>query len=441
MPILEPPAIITPMAAEATPVALALAREAVALPRRPRPARIPPLLLEGDESAVPMASGPGARAALGAPVTAPVAPAETPAPSPAPGLPESYGTRQLWLAARDPHWLFASWDFSAPEIEALEARASAGHLTLRVYEGEVVGAPLVEVMLAKGAVSWFVHVGRAGAVFRAELGLALAGGGWETLAQSAVVQTPVEAPAPASAPTFTTIPVDVPFRVVLAAAAEAVRASETVQVALEDLREQGFVALPAPEEVRRENWTPEQERALAEVLRVDSDRRVRISSLDVTEAVSRELADAGAAADLPSGESSSGPSGAGEAGGLAALPVPVASSPVSGFAGAPGARRDFWFNVNAELVIYGATEPDATLRVAGRRLALRPDGSFSLRFALPDGEFELPVVAASADGMETRRAELRFVRRTDYRGEVGRHPQDERLRPPTPDGVEANGNR
>ena len=441
----------TAVARTSPPVAKAIApppaeviRESVALPRRPRPARIPPLLLEGDESVPPVASGPGARSALGAPVPAVVAPVagSEPVASPPAGLPESYGTRQLWLAARDPHWLFASWDFSPAELDALETRAAAGHLTLRVYEEGTIGAPLTEVMLAKGATSWFVHVGRAGAGFQAELGFALAGGGWESLARSAVARTPAEAAAPASAPTFTTIPVDVPFRVVLAAAAEAVRASEPVQAALEGLREQGFDALPAPEEVRRETWTPEQERALAEVLRVDAARRVRLSSIDLTEAVSRELAEAGAGGEAPSAESGPLPSGpVAEAGGMAAPVTPAASSPVGGFAGAPAATRDFWFNVNAELVIYGATEPDAILRVAGRRLALRPDGSFSLRFALPDGEFELPVVAASADGVETRHAELRFVRRTEYRGEVGRHPQDGRLRPPTAEAVGADEER
>jgi hypothetical protein len=51
-------------------------------------------------------------------------------------------------------------------------------------------------------------------------------------------------------------------------------------------------------------------------------------------------------------------------------------------------KNDFWFNVNAELVVYGATEPDATVTIGGRMIKLRPDGSFSYRFALPDGAYE-----------------------------------------------------
>ena len=105
------------------------------------------------------------------------------------------------------------------------------------------------------------------------------------------------------------------------------------------------------------------------------------------------------------------------------------SSVSSAFGGLPQ-QRGFWFNVNAELIIYGATEPDATVTIGDRQIKLRPDGTFSFRFALPDGEYSLPAAAHSADGVETREAHLRFSRSTAYQGEVGEHPQDKRLRPP-----------
>jgi len=91
-------------------------------------------------------------------------------------------------------------------------------------------------------------------------------------------------------------------------------------------------------------------------------------------------------------------------------------------------EQGFWFNINAEIVIYGATEPDAQVTIAGRPLRLRPDGTFSLRFALPDGHYALDVAAASAQG-DRRQADVKFSRGTEYHGEVGRHPQDESLKP------------
>lgn len=68
----------------------------------------------------------------------------------------------------------------------------------------------------------------------------------------------------------------------------------------------------------------------------------------------------------------------------------------------PQKERGFWFIVNTELVVYGATQPDATVTIQGKPVSLRPDGTFSVRFALPDGEQVIPVTAQSADGVEER---------------------------------------
>ncbi len=89
----------------------------------------------------------------------------------------------------------------------------------------------------------------------------------------------------------------------------------------------------------------------------------------------------------------------------------------------------FWLNVNAELILYGATEPDASLTIGGRPIEIRPDGTFSLRFSLPDGEHVVTLSALSAQG-DFRRAELQFRRHTEYAGEVGVAPQDQSLTPP-----------
>ena len=58
--------------------------------------------------------------------------------------------------------------------------------------------------------------------------------------------------------------------------------------------------------------------------------------------------------------------------------------------------------VNTELIVYGATEPDAKVTVSGKEIALRPDGTFSLRFSLPDGKQIIPVKAVSADSLDER---------------------------------------
>jgi hypothetical protein len=80
------------------------------------------------------------------------------------------------------------------------------------------------------------------------------------------------------------------------------------------------------------------------------------------------------------------------------------SGAVSSFGGSPVKKkeRSFWFVLDAELIVYGATEPDAQVTVCGRPIQLRPDGTFTLRYALPDGKFPIPATARSGDGKEER---------------------------------------
>jgi uncharacterized protein len=76
-------------------------------------------------------------------------------------------------------------------------------------------------------------------------------------------------------------------------------------------------------------------------------------------------------------------------------------------------ERPFWLVANCELIVYGATEPTATLTVQGRKIELRPDGTFSLRFELPDGQQVIPIEAIRDDGAERRKITPRVERNTD----------------------------
>jgi hypothetical protein len=76
--------------------------------------------------------------------------------------------------------------------------------------------------------------------------------------------------------------------------------------------------------------------------------------------------------------------------------------------------RKFWLVVNTELIVYGATEPDAKVTIQGRPLKLRSDGTFSVRFALPDSKQVIPVEAISADGSESRTITPIVTKETKY---------------------------
>ncbi len=77
----------------------------------------------------------------------------------------------------------------------------------------------------------------------------------------------------------------------------------------------------------------------------------------------------------------------------------LASMGSGALAQGPADERGFWFVLDAELIVYGATEADAKVTVQGRPIKLRPDGTFSLRFQLPDGTQVIDATAESADGI------------------------------------------
>ncbi len=74
--------------------------------------------------------------------------------------------------------------------------------------------------------------------------------------------------------------------------------------------------------------------------------------------------------------------------------------------------RDFDFEVDAEMVVYGRTKPNAYVTLANEPVKLRPDGSFALRLSMPDRRQVLPIVASSGDGVEQRTTVLAIERNT-----------------------------
>jgi uncharacterized protein len=392
---------------------------------------IPPILLEGDAPPSVTASGPGEKFSLGStPPTQKFSGGE---------LPESYGTKKLFLTARDPHWLYAHWDLTREQQLEFNGESTDGHLILRVFSEKILGHPLYEIHVHPESRHWFAHVERSGASYVAELGYYSALGRWMRVAVSTATVTPPDAASKEDAAEFATIPFEIPFAKLMQIIEAVVQENIPLAQAIEELRRHGHPDLPklnpfspvtpAPAPANRNFpaanvpgpvrvWTPEQEKALAKIINIDQTRRIWMGSLEITELIRRRLA-----ADVTSPTTAWGVSSFGLA------------SPTSPFGGETDKAKGFWFNVNAELIIYGATEPGAKVTLGGHEIKLRSDGTFSYRFALPDGKYDLPAVAVSPSGDDARAADLKFIRETQYLGDVGTHPQDPSLKPPTPDNV------
>jgi hypothetical protein len=75
-------------------------------------------------------------------------------------------------------------------------------------------------------------------------------------------------------------------------------------------------------------------------------------------------------------------------------------------------KDGFPFEVDAEMIVYGLTDPKAVVNIAGEPVKVRNDGSFAVSFALPDRRQVIPVVASSRDGTRQRTTVLAVERNT-----------------------------
>ncbi len=75
-------------------------------------------------------------------------------------------------------------------------------------------------------------------------------------------------------------------------------------------------------------------------------------------------------------------------------------------------KRKFWFDLDAELIVHGSTQPGARVSMMAEKVQLRPDGTFTMRFRLPDKRLIIPASASSVDGGEERTIVLAVERNT-----------------------------
>jgi hypothetical protein len=93
-----------------------------------------------------------------------------------------------------------------------------------------------------------------------------------------------------------------------------------------------------------------------------------------------------------------------------------------GAARAMSGTQELPFAVDAELIVYGVSDPNAHVTLQGEPVLLRPDGSFTVRMSLPDRRQVIPVIASSSDGVEQRTIILAVERNTKVLGRVVRDP-------------------
>src|SRR6202051_2019118 len=177
-------------------------------------------------------------------------------------LPESYGTKKLFLVARDPHILFAYWDLSQVQYQEAARVAHDGKVFLEVYvpgEGRVQ-----QIHIWDCHKNWYRQVNRPDTNFVAQLGYYKKDVSFEILARSAEVRTPRDTLSPNTDARFVTIPFHVSFRELFEMVAAQVQPGEELDETLARAQRHDF-QLPFQARVPRE-LTPKENEDLLEYL-------------------------------------------------------------------------------------------------------------------------------------------------------------------------------
>ncbi|MCS6782472.1 MAG: DUF4912 domain-containing protein [Gloeomargarita sp. SKYBB_i_bin120] len=304
-----------------------------------------------------------------------------------PDLPGGYGESRIVLMPRDPQWAYAYWDIPN---EAREERRKQGgqQLALRLYDvtniNLEVQAPhsVQEYACDELAREWYLPIPVSDRDYVVEIGYRTADGRWLSLARSAAVRIPPVYPSDWVEDHFITVGFE------------------------EDLRGRRFFQLVPPSERQPAAETPVydevmQRAAAAESMRVAGSLYGSMQHVPGSLVSSAEFAVSSYV--FPSGI------------GRWAIPTlsGIGMSGVGFAASIPPMRpRKFWLVADAELIVYGATEPDATVTVGGRKIQLNPDGTFRFQMSFPDGNLDFPIFAVAADGEQTREIHMTFDRRT-----------------------------
>lgn len=403
--------------------------------------------------------------------------AEPPATQPEQGgddaLPHSYGREKVFLTAKDPHTLFLYWEINV-------ARHPGGPALLRCYRG---GEVEQEIEISLEARNWHLRVQHPGATYRVEIGYRR-DGDWHGLGASEPAQTPPSSISSSDDFQCATIPLDADFDELeekfakerlpdeplaetlarlqkagtlpdafLAALRRLLESGEGVPSSLEHLLGEEITsslssaALSSPELQERvrarlaeqlSSWAASPEAAFAAgALSSAALSSAALSSESLSSEVPAGLALAGllevfSSAELSSlGLSSRELSSWWTGGAVSSVSSWEAgeSSWWSGESSWSGAR-EFFMHVNAEVIFYGGTHPDAKVRIGGKPVSISKEGNFCFHAVFPDGEDEIPIEAVSPDGMETRRAVLTFRRGTRREGAVGASAQPAVPAPP-----------
>lgn len=315
-------------------------------------------------------------------------------------LPAGYGASRIVLMPRDPQWAYTYWDISNEHKEDLR-RQGGQQLSLRIYDFTNLDLnyqnphSIQEYPCDELAREWYLPMPVSDRDYVVDIGYRCADGRWLVLARSAPVRVPPVYPSDWIEDQFITINWE------------------------EELRGKTFLELVPPSKKAYQGQGQGQSTAS-----FDSagnpiyDQIFGMAQSTEAQRIAGSLYGSMQQAPIHEQALSSYvfPSGVG----MWAVPttsgLTMSGAGMSGIGLGTSIRpRQFWLVADAELIVYGATEPDANVTIGGRPIKLNPDGTFRFQMSFQDGLIDYPIMAVAADGEQTRSIQMKFERETPSR--------------------------
>ncbi|WP_373534990.1 DUF4912 domain-containing protein [Microcoleus sp.] len=348
-------------------------------------------------------------------------------------LPNGYGESRVVLMPRDPEWAYTYWDISNDRKQELR-RQGGQQLALRIYDVTDVNLEIQsphsiqEYPCDELAREWYVPIPVSDRDYAIDIGYRCADGRWLILARSAEVRVPPIYPSDWIEDQFITLDWEedlsgktfaelVPPAKKIAQASNGNSFNNTrngiyqeifgMAESAESMRVAGSMFGSMPHVAGSVQQVGIHEQALSSYVFPSGVGMWAAPAMSGLTMSGAGMSGVGMSGRTMSGVGMSGltMSGMGMSG--------VGMSGV-GFA-APMRPRQFWLVADAELIVYGATEPDATVYVGGQPIKLNADGTFRFQMSFQDGLIDYPIFAVAADGEQNRAIHMKFNRETPER--------------------------
>ncbi|MEW5895617.1 MAG: DUF4912 domain-containing protein [Candidatus Omnitrophota bacterium] len=322
-------------------------------------------------------------------------------------MPADYGSTSVTLLSRDPHWVHAYWEISPASIECLRQNIgqAADHsaVVLRVYDVTLVDFNgsnanyYFDVDVGREANNWYVNFWSDNITCCADIGLRTSDGTFHTLSRSNFVTTPREYFSPRNEVIWMDVRPDEeeprPYVYVgrePEMVGQGLSQKETgksvvngnarrfrMYLTEDDIRAYYSRLFPLLSRILSRRKKKKLSSPKAEEL-IDEEGDLVLECMEEMDLLGydyfREMVLGSSEKMMLRGRYFQEILGGG-----------ASEQHISSWHASeqkkPG--KDFFFELGTELIVYGRTEPDAVVFWGDRVIPLRPDGTFTLRMALP----------------------------------------------------------